>query len=79
MDGTDITITITATPMRVRDPVCGMTVDPAKTAHHATHEGRDFHFAAPAARPGSRPIPRPISAPSTRSAAWMSIAPVPAS
>ena len=27
-----------------RDPVCGMTVDPEKTAHHAEHDGRAFHF-----------------------------------
>ncbi|MCA0368227.1 MAG: YHS domain-containing protein, partial [Proteobacteria bacterium] len=26
------------------DPVCGMTVDPQKTAHHATHAGHDHHF-----------------------------------
>ena len=26
------------------DPVCGMTVDPAKTPHHATHDGVDHHF-----------------------------------
>ena len=26
------------------DPVCGMTVDPDKTPHHAEHEGRPFHF-----------------------------------
>jgi Cu+-exporting ATPase len=28
----------------VEDPVCGMYVDPAKTAHHATHGGREWHF-----------------------------------
>ena len=28
----------------VRDPVCGMTVDPAKTPHHAEHRGSAFHF-----------------------------------
>ena len=28
----------------VVDPVCGMTVDPATTAHHATHQGADHHF-----------------------------------
>src|SRR5690606_20503110 len=28
----------------VRDPVCGMTVDPAATPHHARHAGREFHF-----------------------------------
>ena len=28
----------------VLDPVCGMKVDPATTAHHATHDGFHFHF-----------------------------------
>ncbi len=28
----------------VTDPVCGMTVDPATTSHHATHAGSDYHF-----------------------------------
>ena len=28
----------------VIDPVCGMQVDPLSTAHHATHDGHDFHF-----------------------------------
>jgi Cu+-exporting ATPase len=26
------------------DPVCGMTVDPATTEHHATHQDTDYHF-----------------------------------
>ena len=26
------------------DPVCGMTVDPASSAHHARHDGAEFHF-----------------------------------
>ncbi len=26
------------------DPVCGMTVDPATTPHHAQHGGIDYHF-----------------------------------
>lgn len=29
---------------KVADPVCGMQVDAAKTPHHATHEGQDYHF-----------------------------------
>ncbi|SNB81754.1 Cu+-exporting ATPase [Rhodoblastus acidophilus] len=29
---------------RVKDPVCGMTVDPAKTAHMAEHAGSLYHF-----------------------------------
>ncbi|WP_230280651.1 heavy metal translocating P-type ATPase [Croceicoccus sp. Ery15] len=28
----------------VTDPVCGMMVDPEATAHHATHDGHDYHF-----------------------------------
>jgi len=28
----------------VRDPVCGMSVDPAATAHHAEHDGATYHF-----------------------------------
>ena len=28
----------------VRDPVCGMSVDPSQTPHSATHEGEAFHF-----------------------------------
>jgi Cu+-exporting ATPase len=27
-----------------QDPVCGMTVDPGRTPHHAVHERRTFHF-----------------------------------
>jgi len=26
------------------DPVCGMTVEPGVTAHHARHDGETFHF-----------------------------------
>ncbi|MGE3404304.1 MAG: heavy metal translocating P-type ATPase [Vicinamibacterales bacterium] len=32
------------------DPVCGMTVDPARTAHHAEHEGQTFHFCSAGCR-----------------------------
>ena len=35
-----------AEPGPAKDPVCGMTVDPQATAHHATHDGRDYHFCA---------------------------------
>lgn len=34
----------------VLDPVCGMTVDPATTAHHATHEGTEYHFCSAGCR-----------------------------
>ena len=34
----------------VRDPVCGMTVDPAKTEHHALHEGEEYHFCSAGCR-----------------------------
>ena len=32
------------------DPVCGMTVDPATTAHHASYGDRDFHFCSSGCR-----------------------------
>jgi Cu+-exporting ATPase len=32
------------------DPVCGMGVDPATTAHHADHAGRAFHFCSAGCR-----------------------------
>ena len=32
------------------DPVCGMTVDPAKTPHHADHAGNDYHFCSAGCR-----------------------------
>ncbi len=28
----------------VKDPVCGMTVDPLKTPHHATYASQEYHF-----------------------------------
>ncbi len=28
----------------LRDPVCGMEVDPASAEHHVRHEGHDYHF-----------------------------------
>jgi Cu+-exporting ATPase len=34
----------------VTDPVCGMTVDPAKTTHHADHAGRAYHFCSAGCR-----------------------------
>src|SRR3546814_9350187 len=34
----------------VLDPVCGMTVDPDRTAHHATHAGHDHHFCSAGCR-----------------------------
>lgn len=33
-----------ATPAMVRDPVCGMSVDPATAAHQARHDGQDYFF-----------------------------------
>jgi Cu+-exporting ATPase len=32
------------------DPVCGMTVDPAKTPHRATHDGQDYFFCGKSCR-----------------------------
>lgn len=37
-------------PDTVLDPVCGMTVDPAKAAHHAEHAGLSYHFCSTGCR-----------------------------
>src|SRR5690606_2370132 len=37
-------------PGHVKDPVCGMTVDPQRTPHHATHAGNDYHFCSAGCR-----------------------------
>ena len=36
--------------VQVRDPVCGMTVDPATTPHHAQFEGHEHHFCSSGCR-----------------------------
>ncbi|MES1973810.1 MAG: heavy metal translocating P-type ATPase [Pseudomonadota bacterium] len=40
----------TAAAGAVKDPVCGMTVDPATTPHHAGHAGTDYHFCSAGCR-----------------------------
>ncbi len=34
----------------VTDPVCGMAVDPDKTAHHVSQRGQDYHFCSAGCR-----------------------------
>jgi len=55
------------------DPVCGMTVDPAKTPHHHLHDGTRYHFCNPRCREkfiadpakylGPAPEPEPATSP----------------
>ncbi len=40
----------TVPPGTVKDPVCGMNVDPLKTAHHAEHAGHAYHFCSAGCR-----------------------------
>jgi len=35
---------------QVTDPVCGMTVDPNATPHHADHDGQTYHFCSQGCR-----------------------------
>ncbi|HEX9214476.1 MAG TPA: heavy metal translocating P-type ATPase [Bradyrhizobium sp.] len=37
-------------PTKVRDPVCGMTVDPATSKHRFEHHGETFHFCSAGCR-----------------------------
>ena len=34
-------------PATAIDPICGMTVDPATTAHRYSHDGREYYFCSP--------------------------------
>jgi len=34
----------------VKDPVCGMDVDPATTPHHSAHAGQEYHFCSDGCR-----------------------------
>jgi P-type Cu+ transporter len=38
------TAILAADPVSVRDPVCGMTVDPAASRHRSEHAGHTYHF-----------------------------------
>ncbi|WP_309604369.1 heavy metal translocating P-type ATPase [Phenylobacterium sp.] len=49
----------------VIDPVCGMTVDPLKTAHHAEHAGRPYHFCSAGCRTKVQADPDKYLAPRT--------------
>ncbi|MBV8519233.1 MAG: heavy metal translocating P-type ATPase [Acidobacteria bacterium] len=61
--------------MSTRDPVCGMTVDPARAAGSSEYDGQTFYFcsrgckqkfdANPAAYLAAKPAPAPTPAPAT--------------
>lgn len=53
----------TAPSGKVIDPVCGMTVDPAKTAHHAEFQGEAFHFCSARCREKFVAEPAPYLSP----------------
>lgn len=42
--GPDTLLQSQAPSATVADPVCGMMIDPAKTTHHAEHDGTQHHF-----------------------------------
>jgi P-type Cu+ transporter len=44
MDHAACSHTAYAAPATVTDPVCGMTVDPAKSTHRHAHDGHDYFF-----------------------------------
>ncbi|HEY1426344.1 MAG TPA: YHS domain-containing protein, partial [Caulobacteraceae bacterium] len=54
---------VDAAPPLARDPVCGMSVDPAKTAHHAEHGGCAYHFCSAGCRKKFEADPQKYLAP----------------
>jgi Cu+-exporting ATPase len=57
------------------DPVCGMTVDPARTTHHADHAGRVYHFCSAGCRAKFAADPERYLAPKAPKAAAPASAP----
>src|SRR5579883_1470818 len=55
-----------------KDPVCGMTVDPARTPHHADHAGRTYHFCGAGCRTKFIAHPAKYLAPAPAAAAPVS-------
>ena len=49
-----------------KDPVCGMSVDPASARHTAEHEGKTYYFCAPGCRRAFEADPRKYLDPSYR-------------
>jgi P-type Cu+ transporter len=66
----------------VRDPVCGMTVDPAAAKHRAEHAGHTYFFCSSRCRerfeanparfliPAPAPVPATVLPPATSAAQW---------
>lgn len=53
----------------VIDPVCGMNVDPQKSAHHVTHDGETFHFCSARCREKFVATPEAYLAPKSEASA----------
>jgi len=60
---------LTAAAVTAKDPVCGMTVDPATSKHHFDHAGTTYHFCSAGCRskfavdPEKHLAPKPETAP----------------
>jgi Cu+-exporting ATPase len=55
-----------AAPHLAKDPVCGMSVDPHKTAHRAEHAGRPYYFCSAGCRAKFEAAPTRYLAPERR-------------
>lgn len=62
----------------VTDPVCGMQVDPAHTAHRARHDGRDWYFCSARCRERFLAAPQRVLAAHASTAPAQMPAPAPA-
>jgi Cu+-exporting ATPase len=52
---------------KVKDPVCGMQVDPDKTAQHSVYEGQTYHFCSSVCKSiFDRESPKYAAAPSSK-------------
>ena len=58
-----------ATTAPATDPVCGMSVDPARTPHHAEHAGAAYHFCSAGCRTKFEADPERYLSPAPRAEA----------
>ncbi|WP_256460583.1 heavy metal translocating P-type ATPase [Bradyrhizobium ontarionense] len=58
-----------AAPAKVKDPVCGMSVDPATSKHRFEHQGQTFHFCSAGCRTKFAADPAKYLAPAAAPAA----------
>src|SRR3546814_19870139 len=68
-EGDDMNAATTVTRTQVRDPICGMDVDPATAAYRVAHDGMTYYFCGARCAETFQRDPQAVLAPSRNPAA----------